>query len=144
MIYGGPAFIQIGALAALSQDLPEVAALRAAYQARADHLCGLLADAPNCRVIPPEGGMFVLLDIRGSGLGAEQFAQQLLERENVAVLPCDSFGPSAVGHLRISLTAPNYAPRRSRPADRPLCAAARPRPGAIQLGGRRSRRVLSS
>jgi len=50
--------------------------------------------------------MFVLLDIRRSGLGAQHFAQQLLEREQVAVLPCDGFGPSAVGHLRIALSAP--------------------------------------
>jgi aspartate/methionine/tyrosine aminotransferase len=56
-------------------------------------------------VTPPEGGMFVLLDIRGTGLGAETFARQLLMQEQVAVLPCDSFGPSAAGHLRISLTA---------------------------------------
>ncbi len=65
----------------------------------------ILAEAPNCRVTTPEGGMFVLLNIRGSGLGAETFARQLLTRENVAVLPCDSFGLSAAGHLRISLTA---------------------------------------
>jgi arginine:pyruvate transaminase len=50
--------------------------------------------------------MFVLLDIRGTGLGAEAFARELLVREHVAVLPCDGFGPSAVGHLRIALTAP--------------------------------------
>jgi arginine:pyruvate transaminase len=48
--------------------------------------------------------MFVLLDVRGTGLGSEGFAYGLLERENVAVLPCDGFGASAVGHLRISLT----------------------------------------
>jgi arginine:pyruvate transaminase len=107
MTYGSPAFIQIGALAALRDDLPEVAALRTAYQARAAELCGLLTEAPNCRAIPPEGGMFVLLDIRPSGLSAQQFAQQLLEREHVAVLPCDNFGPSAVGHLRIALSAPD-------------------------------------
>jgi len=51
--------------------------------------------------------MFVLLDIRPSGLSAQQFALQLLEREQVAVLPCDNFGPSAVGHLRIALSAPD-------------------------------------
>jgi len=51
--------------------------------------------------------MFVLLDVRGTGLGGEGFASALLEREGVAVLPCDGFGPSAVGHLRISLTAPD-------------------------------------
>ena len=53
----------------------------------------------------PEGGMFVLLDVRGTGLGSEEFARALLEQENLAVLPCDGFGPSAVGHLRIALTA---------------------------------------
>ena len=107
MTYGSPAFIQDGALAALSADLPEVAALHRDYQERAGRLCGMLAEAPNCRVVPPEGGMFVLLDIRASGLGAEPFARALLETERVAVLPCDGFGPSAEGYLRISLGAPS-------------------------------------
>jgi arginine:pyruvate transaminase len=51
--------------------------------------------------------MFVLLDIRGTGLSADDFAQRLLDSQHVAVLPCDGFGPSAVGHLRISLTEPD-------------------------------------
>jgi len=107
MTYGGPAFIQEGALAALKQELPEVAALREDYRRRAEMMSRLLSEAPNCRVTPPEGGMFVLLDVRGTGLSAEAFAGQLLERERVAVLPCDGFGPSAVGHLRIALSAPD-------------------------------------
>ena len=51
--------------------------------------------------------MFVLLDIRGTGMAAQQFARLLLENKDVAVLPCDAFGPSAAGHLRISLTEPD-------------------------------------
>jgi arginine:pyruvate transaminase len=106
MTYGSPAFIQDGVLPALERELPEVAALREAYRARARLLSGILADAPRCRVTPPEGGMFVLFDVRGTGLSSQEFAQALFERENVALLPCDGFGPSAVGHLRIALTAP--------------------------------------
>jgi arginine:pyruvate transaminase len=106
MYFGGPAFIQDGAMAALGSELPEVAALREAYRHRAGLLVRILADAPNCRAIPPEGGMFVLFDVRGTGLGSEDFALGLLAREDVALLPCDGFGPSAVGHLRIALTAP--------------------------------------
>jgi arginine:pyruvate transaminase len=106
MTYGSPAFIQDGVLPALERDLPEVATLREAYRDRARLLSGILADAPRCRVTPPEGGMFVLLDVRGTGLSSQEFAQALLERENVALLPCDGFGPSAVGYLRIALTAP--------------------------------------
>jgi arginine:pyruvate transaminase len=107
MTYGGPAFIQDGALAALREELPEVAALREDYRRRAALLSGLLADAPRCRAIPPEGGMFVLLDVRGTGLAADVFARRLLESANVAVLPCDGFGASAVGHMRIALSAPD-------------------------------------
>jgi arginine:pyruvate transaminase len=106
MTYGSPAFIQDGALAALQEDLPEVAALREDYRARAALMSELLAAAPGCRAIPPEGGMFVLLDVRGTGLGAADFARRLLDSEQVAVLPCDGFGPSAAGHLRLALSAP--------------------------------------
>jgi arginine:pyruvate transaminase len=105
MLYGGPPFIQFGALAALKTDLPEVAALREDYRRRAALLSGILATALHCRVTPPEGGMFVLLDVRGTGLSSEAFARALLEEEAVAVLPCDGFGPSAVGQLRLSLTS---------------------------------------
>ena len=79
--------------------------MTADYRKRSALLANILAEAPLCKAIRPEGGMFVLLDVRGTGLGSEAFAYGLLERENVAVLPCDGFGASAVGHLRISLTA---------------------------------------
>ena len=118
LTYGSPAFIQYGALAALRDELPEVAALRDDYRSRAALMSELLASAPGCRVIPPEGGMFVLLDIRGTGLGAADFARRLLDSERVAVLPCDGFGPSAAGHLRIALSAPEVRLRDA--ADRIL------------------------
>jgi arginine:pyruvate transaminase len=116
MTYGSPAFIQDGAMAAFAQDLPEVAALHADYRARAAMMSRLLAEAPNCRVMPPEGGMFVLLDVRGTGLGSFDFARLLLEREAVSVLPCDGFGPSVAGYLRIALSAPE--PRLAEAAHR--------------------------
>jgi arginine:pyruvate transaminase len=106
MVFGGPGFIQEGALAALERELPEAVFLRQTYRRRARTLTAILKNAPNCRVVPPEGGMFVLFDIRGTGLGSEEFAFELLQREEVALLPCDTFGPSATGHLRIALTAP--------------------------------------
>jgi arginine:pyruvate transaminase len=105
MTYGSPAFIQDGALRALTGDLPEIAALRDDYRRRAALTADILRDAPRCRVVPPEGGMFVLLDVRGTGLTSAAFAARLLGAEGVAVLPCDGFGPSAAGHLRIALCA---------------------------------------
>jgi arginine:pyruvate transaminase len=107
MTYGGPSFTQHGVLDALEHDLPEVAQLREDYRRRGTLLAGILAATPHCRAMAPEGGMFVLLDVRGTCLSSEQFADALLKEEAVAVLPCDGFGPSAVGQLRISLAAPD-------------------------------------
>ena len=103
-LYGGPPFIQDSVLPALRADLPEVAALREDYRRRSTLMAGILADAPNCTVSRPEGGMFILLDIRRTGLSSDAFGEALLNQEKVAVLPCDGSGPSAVGHMRISLT----------------------------------------
>jgi arginine:pyruvate transaminase len=107
MTYGSPAFLQEAAMAAFAEDLAEVAALREDYRRRAALLCRRLADAPRCRAVPPEGGMFVLFDICATGVEAAAFARALLDTEHVAVLPCDGFGPSAAGHLRIALSAPD-------------------------------------
>ena len=53
------------------------------------------------------GGMFALLDVRGTGLTALAFAEGLLEQKAVAVLACDAFGARVAGHLRIALTLPD-------------------------------------
>ena len=47
--------------------------------------------------------MFLMLDVRGSGLSAQTFAERLLAETGVALLPADAFGASAKGHLRLSL-----------------------------------------
>nr|WP_294511415.1 pyridoxal phosphate-dependent aminotransferase [uncultured Rhodopila sp.] len=107
IFYGASPFVQAGALEALTHDLPEASAMRNIYSRRAKLLADILATAPGCKISRPEGGMFLMLDVRDTGICSEDFALELLEREGVAVLPCDGFGPSAYGHLRISLTAPD-------------------------------------
>jgi arginine:pyruvate transaminase len=106
MSYGSPPFIQEGVLPALREDLPEMFELRNTYRRRATIMSGVLRSAHRCTVAEPEGGMFLFLDARDTGLDSWTFARMLLEQESVAVLPSDAFGPSASGHLRISLTAP--------------------------------------
>ena len=44
----------------------------------------------------------MMVDVRGTGLSAEDFAWRLLEAQDVSVHPADPFGPSATGHVRIS------------------------------------------
>ena len=55
-------------------------------------------------VVPPDGGMYVMIDVRRSGLSGSDFAQRLLDEERIAVMPGESFGRAAAGHLRVALT----------------------------------------
>lgn len=103
MLYGSPTFVQDAAVTALRLPDDELAAMRRAYGRRRALVQRALADVPGVRPRAAEGGMFALLDVRGSGLAAVEFADRLLDATGVCVLPADAFGPSASGHLRMSL-----------------------------------------
>lgn len=103
MSYGLPAFIQDAALAALRDETQLAPTIRAALKQRADTVVAALQGIPGISVYSAGGGMFLVLDIRGLGISGERFAKAFLDGYQVAVLPCDGFGPSARGLLRISL-----------------------------------------
>ena len=103
MLYGSPDFIQDAAVVALESHLPELEAMREAYRQRRDLVCESLADCPGVRALKPDGGMFVMVDIRETGLSAQAFADRLLDRHGVSVLAGEAFGPSAAGHIRLGL-----------------------------------------
>ena len=106
MSYGLPAFIQDAALAALeSEDGDKTARdIRAKLDRRREALCGQLSGAPGMRVWCAPGSMFALLDIGALPVSAQQFAEELLARHDVAILPCDGFGASCANFLRVSLS----------------------------------------
>ena len=106
MVFGTPPFTQDAALFGLTHELAEVGAMERAYRARRDLLCARIDDCPGLSCQWPQGGMYAMVDVRGTGLSDEDFAWGLLDAEGVAVLPAATFGASAVGHVRVSLTAP--------------------------------------
>lgn len=103
MLFGAPMFIQDAAVAAL-QDPSITKTMRNIYRNRRDLFCQHLAKVEKIDVHTPAGGMFLLMNVRETGLSAQMFANRLYEQEKVSVLAADSFGPNAVGHVRISLT----------------------------------------
>lgn len=103
MLYGSPDFIQDAAVVALEAELPELEAMRQAYRQRRDLVCESLSACPGLRALRPDGGMFVMVDIRETGLSAQAFADRLLDRHGVSVLAGEAFGPSAAGHIRLGL-----------------------------------------
>lgn len=106
MLYGCPSFIQDAAVTALTQDIQEVDTMRAAYRERRDVLVDRINAMPRLSCQKPEGSMFLMVDVRDSGLSSLDFAARLLDTEGVSTLPCDGFGPSGEGYLRIALSSP--------------------------------------
>jgi arginine:pyruvate transaminase len=104
MLFGSQPFLEDATAFALDSQFSEVAAMRDAYLARAKSLIDGLKQARNVSARLPEGGMFVMLDVRPTGLSGEDFARKLLAEENVVTMPGESFGTCGAGHLRVALT----------------------------------------
>jgi arginine:pyruvate transaminase len=100
-----PTFVQRGALVALEQDLAEVETMRATYQRRRDAAVARLNQVPGLKCHSPDAGMFMMLDVRGTGLSSGDFAQKLYDATGVSVLDATAFGRSAEGHVRVSFVA---------------------------------------
>lgn len=105
MLYGLPTFLQRGAIVALEQDLPEVETMRATYRRRRDMVMTRLNKIAGLRCLAPDAGMFMMLDVRGTGLSSGEFSNHLYDATGVAVLDATAFGPSAAGHVRMSFVA---------------------------------------
>ena len=111
--YGLPGYIQDGGLYALTEGEDIERAIAARYHRRAAAALETLADAPAVRALPPAGGMYLMLDVRATGFSGNDFAHELLEAERIAVMPGESFGHAAAGHVRVALTVPEAALREA-------------------------------
>lgn len=107
MLFGNQPFIADATALAVSQPSPIARDMAARFANRAQILHRMLDGRHGLALNRPEAGMFALLDIRALGLSGEAFAWGLLEQENLAVMPGESFGAALAGWLRISLTVPD-------------------------------------
>ncbi|MFD1194287.1 pyridoxal phosphate-dependent aminotransferase [Seohaeicola saemankumensis] len=102
--YGVPGFVQEAALFALAQGDALEVQVAAPFLRRRALALDLLARQNIVRVQPPQGAMYLMLDIRATGMTGEDFALALLETHGIAVMPGESFGAAAAGHLRVAMT----------------------------------------
>ena len=102
--YGVAGFIQDAALFALNRGRTFEAEVAAPFRRRRQITLDCLATQQVVRAVPPEGAMYAMLDIRATGLSGEDFATSLLDACDVAVMPGESFGTAAAGHIRVAMT----------------------------------------
>lgn len=104
MLYGLPGFVQEAALKAIELDDEIVASARELYTRRRDLIARELDGVPLIKGKVPEAGMFMLLDIRATGLSGVDFAWALFRETGVSVLDAQAFGASCAGFVRVSFT----------------------------------------
>lgn len=129
MLFGSQPFIEDALAVALNEKHPEVDQLRLAFRQRAQTLIEVFEGSRSITARMPEGGMFVMLDVRRTKLSGEDFAWRLLREESVSVMPGESFGNGGAGHIRIALTVESEILRdactRIRKLAEKLCAEAK-------------------
>ena len=119
--YGVPGFIQDAAIFALGQGEEMEEEIAAPFRRRRALAQDVLAGQNAVALVPSQGAMYLMLDIRSTGLSGEDFANRLLDEHHIAVMPGESFGAAAAGHLRVAMTIEDEAFAQ---ALRTLCAFA--------------------
>ena len=96
-----PTMAQYAALEALKSGREDVEEMKKSYRRRRNYFVQSLNEMGlSCHV--PGGAFYAFPSIVSTGLSSEQFAEQLLIQEKVAVVPGNVFGSSGEGHIRCS------------------------------------------
>lgn len=99
-----PSVSQRAAVAALRLDPEVIDKMTEEFQRRRDLAYEVLKQIPGVRVHQPAGTFYIFPDISQITGDSRQFAFDLLEKEQIVVVPGETFGPSGKGCLRIALT----------------------------------------
>lgn len=102
--YGVAGFIQDAADFALNQGDAVEEEVAAPFRRRRALTMQALAGQNVVRAVPAQGAMYVMLDLRATGMSGDAFANALLDAEHIAVMPGESFGAAAAGHVRVAMT----------------------------------------
>ena len=107
--YGVPGYIQDAAVYALAQGAALEEEIAAPFRRRREIAQRLIAAQQLVSLVPSGGAMYLMLDVRGTGLSGEAFANRLLDDELIAIMPGSSFGQAAAGHIRVAMTVADDA-----------------------------------
>jgi arginine:pyruvate transaminase len=107
--YGVPGYIQDAAEFALNQGTAFETEIAAPFQRRRMLAQDIITQQNAVTLVPADGAMYLMLDIRSTGMSGEDFAYALLDAHHIAVMPGESFGTAAAGHIRVAMTIEDTA-----------------------------------
>jgi aminotransferase len=100
-IMSAPTISQYAALAALKVGEPYVQDMLREYDRRR-HLIVNGLNTIGLKTVEPKGAFYAFPNVSSTGLNDEEFCNQLLKQEHVAIVPGNSFGFAGIGYARVS------------------------------------------
>jgi len=85
-------FVQRAGIAALKGDQQPLSDMREEFDMRRNYMFDRISKIPNVTAVKPLGAFYVLVNISQLGLTSQNFADRLLSKANVAVVPGAAFG----------------------------------------------------
>ena len=110
-------FAQKGALAAYKGPQDCVANMVAEYDARRQLVISHVEKIKKISFTRPEGAFYILLNIAQTGLTSSVFAERLLDKQNVAVVPGIAFGDDETIRISYATSRENIEKGLKRLAD---------------------------
>jgi aspartate aminotransferase len=95
-------FVQVAAIAALTETQEPVRQMVAEFRRRRDLLVEGLNALPGVTCPMPRGAFYVFANITGTGLTSEDFERHALYEAGVSLLAGTSFGAEGQGYVRLS------------------------------------------
>jgi len=105
-VFGCTQFVQDAATWALRHDEYYMSLMREEYQRRRDFLVERFNGIKGLSCQSPDAGMFVMVKVTPLFSGGREFAEGLLDAQQVSLVPGEGFGPSAKDFVRVTLAQP--------------------------------------
>ena len=102
--YGVAGFVQDAAHFALEQGEWLEDEVSAPFRRRRALAQEIISAQNIVGLVPPQGAMYLMLDVTATGLDGEGFADALLDTHHIAVMPGNSFGQAGARHIRVAMT----------------------------------------
>ena len=97
-----PNFVQVAAIAALTQEGDEIKEMVKEYQRRRDYAVKAINEIPGLHCECPKGAFYIFINCKSLNMKSADLSAYLLEEAKIALVPGDVFGPGGEGYLRMS------------------------------------------
>lgn len=95
-------FAQVGAVAAYSNEIPELDVMKKAFLERKEYISEALKEIEDVTYVAPKGAFYIFMNVSKLNMAGIDFCEELLQEYGVTLSPGNNFGLEWENYVRIS------------------------------------------